>query len=49
MTGLIAFFPFRMVAPDQINNILFCLDVGDTDKIIDLSVTDLTPVFPHIK
>jgi hypothetical protein len=45
MASLTAFVPFQMVAPNQLNKILFCFDMGDADKIIDIPIADLTSIF----
>jgi len=45
MAGLFIFFPLRVVAQDKLYNILLCLGMRNTHKIIDVAVADLTPVF----
>jgi len=48
MTGLIRFFPFRMITQDKLEQILFGFDMGDAYEIINVAVTDLAAVFHRI-
>jgi len=45
VAGFVAFLPLGMVAPDQIEKILLCLDMGYSHEIIYLAVTDLAFIF----
>jgi len=45
MAGFFIFLPFRMVAPDKVNEVLFGFDMRDSHKIINLPVAELTLIF----
>ena len=45
MAGLLAFMPFRVVAPDQVQQVFFSLNVGKAGKIVDVAVANLAAVF----
>jgi hypothetical protein len=45
MACFLIFVPFRVVAPDQVQQVLFSLNVGKAGKIIDITLAYLASVF----
>lgn len=41
MAGVVLFFPFRMVAPDQLNQVFFRFDVRDTGEFVNFPAAKL--------
>ena len=45
MASLVFFVPFGVVALDKVQEVLFGFNVGNTDKIVNIAVTNLAAVF----
>ena len=45
MAGFSVFPPLRMVPANQVNDVFFGFDMGNADKIINISVANLASVF----